>query len=343
MCVAEREYQDQMSYQGRSLDDLPLAAYSRGTVEPEPEEDVVAEPPHLSQQDAVAMAMGMEPAPKQEVEPAPDAAAADAGRRGPSLPRFSMPRFSLPRLALPKPRMAVRGGQAAAVESPFQAAPQQAMSVAHVPAPPAAARVPAAAQAGATTRRGASLGDLSGIGASLRNPRTAVRDPKVLFGGMIAIGVVVVGLSLLGGASGGIGGPGASASAPAGAGATGAPGAATVLVSGREETLFTLTGTAGFGRPSGPDLASTWSDAVSGATLSLTGRVGSVTRTTNADLVLTVIVPIGGVPVTFVSQAGECTIGMAEKVFSVTGSFNCPEVVSEDGRVELKITGSYQT
>lgn len=333
-----------MSYQGRSLDDLPLAAYSRGTVEEEPEEDLVAEPPHLSQQDAVAMAMGMEPVASPEPESAPEAGVPDAGRRGLSLPRFSLPRFSLPRFALPKPpRMAIRGGQAAAVESPFQAAPQQAMSVAHVPAPPATARVPAMAPAGATARRGASLGDLRGIGASLRNPRTAVRDPRVLFGGMIAIGLVVVGLSLLGGASGGIGGPGASASAPAGAGATAGPGAATVLVSGRVETLFTLTGTAGFGRPSGPDLASTWSDAVSGATLSLTGRVGSVTRTTNANLVLTVTVPIGGVPVTFVSQAGECTIGMAEKVFSVTGSFNCPEVVSDDGRVELKITGSYQT
>ena len=67
------------------------------------------------------------------------------------------------------------------------------------------------------------------------------------------------------------------------------------------------------------------------------------TRTTTADLILTVTVVARGAPATFTSEAGECTVGMAEKLLNVTGSFVCPEITSDDGRVTLKITGTYKT
>ena len=179
-----------MSKQGRSLDDLPLAAYSTGVVEDEPDEEVAAEPSHLSQQEAIALAMGVEPPASAEPGPA-------AARGGARSPRRSLPRPSLPKPSLPRmPRMG-RGRAAAVAESPFGVAssalampvPQYQMPTSSSPAVPAAPAIP-----GRSRRPG-----LGGIGASLRNPRTAVRDPRVLFGGMIAVGVVLLGVSLLGG------------------------------------------------------------------------------------------------------------------------------------------------
>ena len=187
---------------------------------------------------------------------------------------------------------------------------------------------------------GLNLGDL---GTTLRNPRTAVRDPRVLFGGLIAIGVVLFGVSLLGGGNA-AGGPvpGATASAGPGIGVPAGPGPATVQVTGRIEGSFTFTGTAGFGKPTDGQLASTWADSEGGA-LTLAGRVGSGMRTTSGDLVLTVTVLVDGNPVTFVSEDAECFVNMAEKMANVSGSFVCEEITSADGRVKLKITGTYQT
>ena len=81
-----------MSNQGRSLDDLPLAAYSTGVVADEPDEETVAEPAHLSQQEAIVLAMGAEPPPSTEPTPV---APIGGGR---VLPRLSLPRPSVPRL-----------------------------------------------------------------------------------------------------------------------------------------------------------------------------------------------------------------------------------------------------
>jgi hypothetical protein len=120
------------------------------------------------------------------------------------------------------------------------------------------------------------------------------------------------------------------------------PGPATIQVTGRVDGSFTLTGTAGFGKPTDGQLASTWADST-GTGLSLSGRVGSGTRTTSGELVLSVIVIVDGAPVLFQSEDGECFVGMAEKMSNVTGSFVCEELTSTNGRVTLKITGNYQT
>ena len=120
------------------------------------------------------------------------------------------------------------------------------------------------------------------------------------------------------------------------------PGPATVVVDGTVEGSFTLTGTAGFGKPIDRQVASTWADS-EGRALSLTGPVGSGMRTTSGDLVLSVTVLVNGRPVTFVSEDAECFVNMAEKMGNITGSFVCEELTSADGRTTLKITGNYQT
>ena len=331
-----------MSFQGRSPDDLPLAAYSGGVVDDEPDEEIDAEPSHpLSQQEAVALAMGIEAPAKPEPEPA--AAPPESDRSARSMPRVSLPRLSLPRLSLPgMPRMAFRGRTAAVAESPFHLEPPtMSISVAHAPAARPAA--PPAATPRATGVPGRTWRpDLSDLGTTLRDPRAAVRDPRVLFGGLIGVGVVLLGVSLLGGGNSGGPGPGASASAAPGIGVPAGPGPATVQVSGRVDGSYTLTGTAGFGKPTDGQLASTWTDTT-GTVLALTGRLGSGTRTTSGDLILAVTILVDGAPVLFQSEAGECFVGMAEKMSNVTGSFVCEELTSVNGRVTLKITGNYQT
>ena len=335
-----------MSFQGRSPDDLPLAAYSTGIVDDEPEEEFV-EPSHpLTQQEAIALAMGIDAPPTPAPEPA--AAPSEPARPRRSMPRLSLPRLSLPRPSLPAmPRLGVRGRTAAVADSPFQLEPPTAaMSVAHVPtvkrpAPTVAAPVAAPRATGVPGRTWRP--DLSGLGTRLRDPRTALREPRVLFGGIIAIGVVLLGVSLLGGGnSAGGPGPGASASAAPGIGVPAGPGPATVQVTGRLEGSFTLTGTAGFGKPTDGQLASTWADAA-GTGLSLTGRVGSGTRTTSGELILAVTVVVDGAPVLFQSEDGECFVGMAETMSNVQGSFVCEELMSADGRMKVKITGNYKT
>ena len=202
-----------MSFQGRSPDDLPLAAYSTGAVDDEPDEEIVDEPSHpLSQQEAIALAMGIEapsnPAPDLEPEPS-------APRPGRGRPRLSLPRLALPRPSMPAmPRLGVRGRTAAVADSPFHLEPpSRSMSVAQVRAALPAA-MPAAMPTALPAATPGSTGvpgrpwrlDLGDLGTKLRNPRTAVRDPRVLFGGLIAIGVVLLGASLLGGGT--AGGPG---------------------------------------------------------------------------------------------------------------------------------------
>jgi len=336
-----------MTYQGRSPDDLPLAAYSTGIVEDEPEDETSAEPAHMSQQEAVALAMGIAPA---EAPPPESTAASDVpGRSRLSLPRPSLPRPSLPRL----PRFRGRA-RAMPAEAPFNITAQPAGASGYAPAASAYAPAPfsmQAAQAPAARPLGGALPgtpgrtrglDLGDLGARLRNPRTAVRDPRVLFGGMIAIGVVVLGVSMLGGgASSGGGLPGASASAAPGAGGPAEPGPATIQVAGDFEATFSLIGAAAYGKPADGNLAATWEDGA-GSSVTLTGRVGG-TRTTTPDLTLAITVMRNGTPVTFSSEAGECTIGMAEKLFNVTGTFVCPEITSEGGRFTVNLTGTYST
>jgi hypothetical protein len=118
-----------MTYQGRSLDDLPLAAYSTGVKPNEDEEPPKEEAPHLSQQEVLAQAMGIAP-PSAEATPA--AAAAPARKRR----SLGVPK--LPRPRLPKPQLALPGRSAAATDddgprmtpAPARSAPAMATSAA---------------------------------------------------------------------------------------------------------------------------------------------------------------------------------------------------------------------
>jgi hypothetical protein len=339
-----------MSFQGRSPDDLPLAAYSTGIVDDELDEEFNAEPAHpLTQQEAVALAMGIDAPAKPEPEPAAPT------KRGSGRPRLSLPRPSLPKPTMPGlPRLGFRGRTAAVAESPFHLEPStMSMSVAHMPAAApmvAPMAAPVAASVAAPTARprtpaapGRSLRPgLGDLGTKLRDPRTAVRDPRVLFGGLIGVGVVLLGVSMLGGGNAGGLGADASPSAAPGFGGPAGPGPATVQVTGTIDSTFTLTGATGFGKPTDGLLASTWTDGA-GTTLSISGRVGSGTRTTSADLIVSVTLVVNGAPVEFLSEDGECTVGMAAKMTNIVGSFNCKELSSVDRRIELKITGNYQT
>jgi hypothetical protein len=346
-----------MAFQGRSPDDLPLAAYSTGVVNGEPDEEIVDEPTHpLSQQEAIALAMGIDapakPEPAKAATAKSEAAKSepepDAPRRGPRRPRLSLPRPSLPRPTMPTmPRLGVRNQVAAVADSPFHLEPPaMTKAVAHVPAATSAlqgARMTAATPRATGIPRAPWRPNIGDLGTKLRDPRTAVRDPRVLVGGVIGIGVVLLGVSLLGGGIAGGGPvPDASPSAGPGIGVPAGPGPATLQVTGRFDGSFTLTGTAGFGKPADGQLASTWADSA-GAALALTGRVGSGMRTTSGELVLSVTVPVGGTPVLFESTDAECFVNMAEKMGNVTGSFVCEEITSTDGRTTVKITGTYQT
>jgi hypothetical protein len=338
-----------MNYQGRSPDDLPLAAYTTGVAADEPEEEAVPEPVHLSQQEAVAQAMGIE-------APAPTQAEAAAPKGESRRPKLSLPRPSLPKPSLPRLPRFGRGRGTVTAESPFNVTAQPAaaagyapsafsMPVAQAPFTRPAPGMPGKAAGSPGTTRGLDLGGLrglGGLGATLRNPRTAVRDPRVLFGGMIAIGAVLLGASMLGGGGAGGAAPGATASAAPGAGGPAVPGAATIQVTGDFEATFELAQTAGFGRPADGQLAATWDDGA-GSSVVLTGTAGSGTRTTSSDLTLAITLVRNGAPVTFTSEAGECTIGMAEKMLNVQGSFVCPEITSNGGRFTVKLQATYRT
>ena len=52
---------------------------------------------------------------------------------------------------------------------------------------------------------------------------------------------------------------------------------------------------------------------------------------------------VDGELVTFTSNAGECTIGMAVNPKSVTGSFTCHKVKSDDGKLTVDASGTYRT
>ena len=219
-----------------------------------------------------------------------------------------------------------------------------------VPVPPDVAAAPAAvAHAGADDDQRAGDEPATGparppIAELVRHPRTHVRDPRLLLSGVIAIGVVLLGASLLGGH-----GPGATAAAAASPGASAGPvftlapaGDATVEITGAVKGTFALTGVTGTGRPAGPSMDATWGDAL-GNVFALGGLVSAGTRATDAGFVLTWTVMVNGKAVTFTSKAGECTVGMAIKPATVSGSFTCHKLKSMDGKLVVGATGIYRT
>jgi hypothetical protein len=178
----------------------------------------------------------------------------------------------------------------------------------------------------------------------LRNPRGNARDPRLLLSGVIAVGIVLLAVSLLGG--GGAKGQAtalASPSAPVGPLTTAAPlGNASVEITGAVKGTFDLAGVTGTGRPTGASLASSWGDPL-GDALALGGPVSDGTRTTDAGFVLSWTVMVNGKAITFTSSSGECVIGMAVKTTTVSGSFTCHKVKSADGKLVVGATGTYRT
>jgi hypothetical protein len=178
----------------------------------------------------------------------------------------------------------------------------------------------------------------------LRNPRGNARDPRLLLSGVIAIGIVLLAVSLLGGgAATGQATALASPTAPTGPLTTAAPvGNASVQITGAVKGTFDLAGVTGTGHPSGAVMASSWGDPV-GDALALGGPVSDGTRMTDTDFVLSWTVVVSGKPVTFTSSRGECVIGMAVKPATVSGSFTCHKVKSADGKLIVGATGTYRT
>jgi hypothetical protein len=169
------------------------------------------------------------------------------------------------------------------------------------------------------------------------------RTSRVAAGAGFAV-VIVVGLVLLssGGAS-----PAATAATPtkgpaAAATVLPASGDASLMLTGGATGTFTLGGQAGGQHVEGGAVALGWADAQQ-TTLSISGPLDRGTRTTDERLVLTLSVLVNGVPVTFTSNAGQCTIGMAQVATKVQGSFTCHKLKSADGKVMVEASGTYRS
>lgn len=257
-----------MPQSGRSLDDLPLAAYSTG-VDPqtEPEMDPPVAPP----------------------SPAP---AAPAG-----------------------------GSTATFTPAAFAAGPF------HAPATLARADDETAPTGATVVGRATAF--------ARRNPRPVA--------GAAFVGMILVGILLLtsGGAGPSAAGANASPSIPPAAAVVTDPGSATLVLTGALATTYTLTGTTG--QPAAATAVdATWGDANQNV-LTLDGPVDRGTRTTDAGLVLSWGVMVDGKLVTFTSDGGECTIGMAVTPKGVSGSFACRKLRSDDGKYTVGASGTYRT
>jgi len=338
-----------MSLNGRSLDDLPLAAYTTGvvpdedeTLDPDVDPDLVA-PPALTQQDlAAALAETTAAA----------AAPAEKKARGPR-PSFKLPSLrrskvaALQQSAPFQPVAAAAGGHAAAVPS-FQAvsaAPPAAQAFQPVASFQAAPAFDAVSRPGVAPTPGMPKAPPAGA-AGLRSrglPRLALRDPRVLAGGVIVIGLALLGFSLLGG-----GGPATGSTGPTGSQGTGglaptaAPGNASVELTDAMPGIHALTGATGSGAAVNGQINATWTDAT-GDSLGLSGPASQGTRTTDPTFVLSWTMLIDNQPVTFTSRASECTIGMAVGVKVVHGTFVCKQLKSGDGKHEIDMRGTYTT
>jgi hypothetical protein len=169
----------------------------------------------------------------------------------------------------------------------------------------------------------------------------ATKNPRLVAGAAFVV-VIVVGLSMLLGGKGPIvAGASATPSAPPVVVVAADPGNATLILTGSVKGTFTMTGTAG--QPvAGNMVGATWADTLQNV-LTLNGKLDRGTRTTDASLVLTWGLTVDGKLVTFSSKAGECTIGMAQNTKSVTGSFACRKLKSDDGKLTVEASGTYRT
>lgn len=167
-----------------------------------------------------------------------------------------------------------------------------------------------------------------------RNPRPVA---GAVFVGMILVGVLMLGS---GGAGPGAAGASASPSAPP-VGVVADLGSATLVLTGGLDATYNLTGRGG--QPvAGTAVDAAWADQNQNV-LTLDGPVDRGTRTTDAGLVLTWGLMIDGNIVTFTSDDGECTIGMAVNLKNVSGSFACRKLKSDDGTYTVGASGTYRT
>jgi hypothetical protein len=172
---------------------------------------------------------------------------------------------------------------------------------------------------------------------------TLLRTSRIAQGGAFVV-VILVGLILL---SGSTASPNATAATPTQrptVGPTIVPpsGDASLVLSGGVTGTFALTGLAGGQHVTSTAVDAGWGDALQ-TTLTIAGPADRGTRTTDERLVLTIVVPVADVPVTFTSAAGECTIGMAPVGTAVQGSFTCHKLKSADGKLTIEASGTYRT
>ena len=187
---------------------------------------------------------------------------------------------------------------------------------------------------------GISLGTaLAGLGLQLV---TLLRTSRLAAGAAFGA-VILVGLLLLAGGGPKPGAASVDASPSTGpvAAATHEPGTATLVLTGKVNLTLAFAGMSGAGAPGAP-IAATWTD-VGPQSLGLEGAPDRGTRSTNDSLVLRFTVNVKEKPVTFTSDGGECTIGMAVNPTNVFGTFSCKDLKSDDGKLIVGATGTYRT
>ena len=342
-----------MTFHERSLDDLPLAAYSTGVVPDEPEElvpdpDLVSDPTEgLTAPTAEAPSLAVAAAEAPEAVPK---APRRVSLRLPALRRkMAVDAASAPFQPV-HPSVAAAGSFTAVTAAPMAAAPMAAAPMAAAPmaaAPTFAASTLSAPLYGTpsiTVPVGTSTPAAKPLGLLGRKPRELLRDPRVLAGGIVAIGLALLGVSLLGGGgpSSGAAGPGSSQNTTLAQPTPVPVGAATVEQTGALKGTFELTGQTGAGPAVESQVNATWGDST-GDTLGLTGLASAGTRATDANFVLTWSTFVAGAPVKFTSNDGECVIGMAVGAKAVSGGFVCKKLTSDDGKRTIDLKGTYRT
>jgi hypothetical protein len=328
-----------MSLQGRSLDDLPLAAYSTG-IDPEELEELDQAEDHGVAPPSAPGSHEHDPnfaSAAAQVSVAPTTEALAAGgpggrtplrRRGVRLPDVRMPRLGRSKvdaLAQAAPFQPVH--QAVHQAPGFQ--PVSYQSVAPQLVPPAHRHVDVTPP----SEQGSLLGRL---------PRASMRDPRVLAGGTVVVGLMLLGVSLLNGGGPASGSGPSSSLGTSGALATAAPALATVEMTGATAGMYSLTGATGAGPAVDSQLDATWTDPL-GESLGIVGLASQGVRTTDANFVLSWTMLIKNQPVTFTSRGSECTVGMAVGPRAVKGTFVCKNLKSGDGKHVVDLRGTYTT
>ena len=331
---------------------MPLAAYTTGvppdedeSLDPEADIDVAAQRPMTQQEVALALA-GAAAAPADATPAINPPAAASPGRRLPSLKLPRLRRAKTAKLQQAAPFQPVAGAMAA--PTAFNAVSQSieaALPTYHAVVRPMEPTRPFhPAQRPVEEKTATTKPAKKPARAGARTPRQLLRDPRVLAGGIVAIGLTLLAVSLLGGGgpASGSGGPGSSQDTTAGQSIAPVLGTASVELGGGVSGIYTLTGATGAGPAVDSRVDATWTDPL-GQSLRLVGLASQGTRTTDPDFVLSWTMLIDNLAVTFTSRDSECTVGMAVGMKSVHGNFVCKQLKSGDGKHVIDLRGEYTT